>query len=74
MYIHVHVYVSITAVWSLPVYGSICSLSPLSPSLSLLQVEALTSENANCTMLNVSGHTPLDLACQGGHAQVGKLL
>ena len=33
-------------------------------------MEALVSENANCTMLNVSGHTPLDLACQGGHAQV----
>ena len=27
-------------------------------------------ENANCTMLNVSGYTPLDLACQSGHAQV----
>ena len=34
------------------------------------KVEALVSENANCTMLNVSGHTPLDLACQSGHAQV----
>lgn len=38
------------------------------------QVEALVSENANCTMLNVSGHTPLDLACQGGHAQVTQLV
>ena len=28
------------------------------------------TENANCTMLNVSGHTPIDLACQSGHAQV----
>ena len=35
-----------------------------------LQVEVLISENANCTMLNVSGHTPLDLACQNGHPQV----
>ena len=34
-------------------------------------MEALVSEGANCTMLNVSGHTPLDLACQNGHAQVG---
>ena len=34
------------------------------------QVETLVAENANCTMLNVSGHTPLDLACQSGHAQV----
>ena len=43
----------------------------LSLSLSLsLQVEALIAEHANCTMLNVSGHTPLDLACQNGHANV----
>jgi len=42
----------------------------LAAASTLLQVEALVSENANCTMLNVSGHTPLDLACQGGHAQV----
>ncbi|CAI8006143.1 Caskin-1 [Geodia barretti] len=31
-------------------------------------------ENANCTMLNVSGYTPLDLACQSGHTQVVSLL
>ena len=37
---------------------------------SRVKVEALVLENANCTMLNVSGHTPLDLACQSGHAQV----
>ena len=37
---------------------------------SHVKVETLVSENANCTMLNVSGHTPLDLACQSGHAQV----
>ena len=47
---------------------SLLSLS-LSPTPSL-QVEALIAEHANCTMLNVSGHTPLDLACQNGHANV----
>ena len=36
----------------------------------LWQVEALIAEHANCTMLNVSGQTPLDVACQNGHAQV----
>ena len=43
----------------------ICSFCCFNP-----QVEVLISENANCTMLNVSGHTPLDLACQNGHPQV----
>ncbi len=26
--------------------------------------------HSNCTILNASGHTPLDLACQSGHSQV----
>jgi hypothetical protein len=48
---------------------SLClCLCPVPPPS--LQVEALIAEHANCTMLNVSGNTPLDLACQNGHANV----
>jgi len=36
-----------------------------------LQVEALIVAHSNCTVLNSSGLTPLDLACQNGHSQVG---
>ncbi len=36
-------------------------------------MDALIAEHSNCTMLNVSGQTPLDVACQNGHAQVNKV-
>ena len=39
-------------------------------SIHIMQVEALIGEQGNCTMLNVSGQTPLDVACQNGRAQV----
>ena len=38
------------------------------------QVESLIREHAKCTMLNVSGQTSLDLACQNGHTDVVALL
>ena len=61
------------------------SLPPLTPSLPpllnllqdwfpLVQVEALTAHQANCTILNTNGQTPLDVACQQGHTQVSSVL
>ncbi len=42
--------------------------------LSFLQVEALIASQANATGFNVSGHTPLDLASEHGHANVSNTI
>ncbi len=44
-----------------------CVYNTSSPAL---QVEALIASQANATGFNVSGHTPLDLASEHGHANV----
>ena len=37
-------------------------------------MEYLVREHAKCTIVNVSGQTPLDLACQNGHGAVVSIL